>query len=59
MATRAIKLTDAERALIARLIDIVEATEWDAGDYCLTRSQFDALQRARAKLETTTATPDR
>ena len=53
MATRSVKLTDVERGLLMKLIDIVEATEWDAGDYCLTQGQFNALQRARDKLAAT------
>lgn len=51
MSAKAISLTDTERRLIVLLINIVEATEWDAGHYCLTQRQFDALQRAKSKLE--------
>ena len=42
--------TAAEGRLLVRLINIVEATEWDAGDYCLTQQEFDTLQRAKNKL---------
>jgi DNA-binding CsgD family transcriptional regulator len=49
--TKSIELTDAERRLLARLIHIVEASEWQAGDYCLTARQFDVLQRAKEKLQ--------
>lgn len=50
MAT-AIKLTEGERDLLVQFIRAVEASEWSDGDYNFTQAQFNALQRAKAKLE--------
>lgn len=49
--TKAVKLTDAEKTLLCALIAAMEASEWDAGDYCFTQSQFDALLNAKRKLQ--------
>jgi hypothetical protein len=46
-----IDLTPAQCRLLYQLINIVEASEWNAGDYCFSQQQFDALQRAKEKLE--------
>lgn len=48
---KALSLTDTERRLLLQLINIMEAGEWSAGDYCLTQRQFDVLQQAKAKLK--------
>lgn len=49
-SAKAVKLTSAERDILVRLINIAEATEWDAGDYCLTQREFNTMLRASAKL---------
>lgn len=46
-----VKLSGYECGLLLQLIRIVEASEWDAGDYCFTQRQFDALQRVKQKLQ--------
>lgn len=49
--TDMVKLTGYERDLLLCLINVVEASEWDAGDYNFTQRQFNALQRAKQKLK--------
>lgn len=46
-----VKLTGFERAQLLKLIAACEASEWSDGDYCLTQRQFDALLRAKQKLQ--------
>jgi hypothetical protein len=51
MSSKLVKLTAAQRRLLLGLIHIMEAGDWTEGDYCLTQTQFNALQRAKAELE--------
>lgn len=51
MTRYVVRLTMPERNQLLRLIHIVEASEWDAGDYNLTQRQFDTLQSVKTKLD--------
>lgn len=52
MSTRyLVKLTMFERKQLLKLIAAMEASEWSAGDYCLTQAQFNALLCVKAKLQ--------